>query len=67
MSEAEKLRRILAAEKKRPLPDDELVYAIKVRLPYANTVDTEKLRRGEDKLNQLLAQTRKSNHEPRHI
>jgi hypothetical protein len=54
MSEAEKLRKALAVEEAKPLPDDEVIYAIKQRMPYANTIDTDKLRRGGKKLDDML-------------
>lgn len=54
MSEAQKLRRALEAEQRKPMPDDEVLYAIKLRMPYANTVDTEKFKRGDNKLGKLL-------------
>ena len=54
MSEAEKLERALEVELAKPLPDDDVVYTIRQRMPYANTVDTEKTRRGNSKLDSLL-------------
>jgi len=54
MSEAEKLERLLDKERSKPIPDEDVVYAIKQRLPYANTIDRDKLKNGNDKIARLL-------------
>lgn len=54
MSEADKLEKLLDKEKAKQFPDRDIVYALKVRLPYANTIDTEALSRGNKRIEELL-------------
>lgn len=54
MSEAEKLERQLKEELKKSVRDEDLIYTIKLRLPYANAVDTERIQRASSKLSRLL-------------
>lgn len=54
MTEAQKLQRILDTELSKPLPDSDVLYALRQRLPYANTIDTEKTKRGNLKLSRIM-------------
>lgn len=56
-SQATKLLNALKTEEARSFPDTDIIYAIKQRLPYANTVDTDKLHKGSRKLDKLLTDT----------
>jgi hypothetical protein len=63
MSDAERLRHALESEQSKPFPDEDVLYAIKLRMPYANIVDVEKLDRGNDKLSQLIKEIAKDSTE----
>ena len=56
---AQKLQELLDTELSKPVPDSDIVYALKQRLPYANTIDTEKIKAGNLKLNQILTELEK--------
>ena len=50
MSEAEKFNRLLELEREKVIPDLDIIYALGQQRPYVNTVDMERLRRGNDKI-----------------
>lgn len=45
-SDADKLKERLRQEMSKPIPNQDVIYAIEKTLPYANSVDTERVRRG---------------------
>lgn len=49
-SQAETNGKRLADELAKPIPDDDVVYALRSTQDYWNTVDTDKLKRGNDKI-----------------
>lgn len=49
-SEAEINGKRLADELSKPTPDDDIVYALRSTQNYWNTVDTDKIKRGNDKI-----------------
>lgn len=59
MSEADRLQELLNKELRKPIPDDDIVYALRIRIPYANSIDTERVRRGDSKIKRLLGRTHK--------
>lgn len=56
MSEYEKLQNLLDKELAKLRPDADVIYALKVRIPYANTIDTERVNRGSAKISELLGE-----------
>ena len=59
MTEVQKLQELLNTELSKPIPYSDVVYALKQRLPYANTIDTEKIKAGNLKLNKILMELEK--------
>lgn len=49
-SEAQINQKRLDEELTKPLPDGDIVYALRATRPYWNTIDTDKIRHGFDKL-----------------
>lgn len=50
-SEAQINQKRLDEELAKPIPDNDIVYALKTMRPYWNTIDTSKVKRGLYKLN----------------
>lgn len=65
-SEATINQRLLDAERAKPVPDPDIIYALEQTRPYWNTVDNGSIRAGFEKLAALKRQEDKSHDQTRH-